>query len=87
MHSLHLAGLDIGSLSRSKELIKAFVQSMIEVMYPRIERHLHEVHAATSRKRLFEFIADKVTELHRPGYAVVMMVMSDGGELQAIFGN
>jgi hypothetical protein len=32
LHNLHLAGFDIGSLSHSRELIRAFVGSMITLM-------------------------------------------------------
>ena len=64
MRSLHLACVDIGSLNYSREFIRAFVESIKVVMGQRIERHLHVVDAATSRKRIFAFMADKVTELH-----------------------
>ena len=85
LHTLHLAGLDIGSLNHSRQFIRAVVGSMPVVMDQRISRHLHEVDAVTSRKRVFAFMADKVTELHRTGDAVAMMVMSHFGELPAIF--
>ncbi len=87
MHSLHLAGLDIGSLNHSRDFIKAFAESMTNVMDRMIEMHLHEVDAVTGRKRIFTFMADKVTELHRTGNAAALMVMSEGGELQAVFGD
>ncbi len=64
-NSLHLAGLDIGSLNHSRQFIRAFVGSMTVVMDQRISRHLKEVDAVTGRKRLFAFMSDKVTELHR----------------------
>ena len=41
----------------------------------------------TGRKRIFGFMADKVTELHITGDAVALTVMSEGGELQSIFGD
>ena len=85
LHNLHLAGLDIGSLNHSRQFIRAFVESMTVVMDRRIERHLHAVDTVTGRKRIFAFMADKVTELHRTGDAVALMVMSEGGELQAVF--
>ncbi len=47
--------------------------------YKRIERHLYVVDAVTSRKRIFAFMVDKVTEIHRTGDAVASMVMSEGG--------
>ena len=55
------------------------------VMDQRISKHLHEVDAVTIRKRVFAFLADKVTELHITGDAVAVMTMSEGGELQALF--
>ena len=64
LHSFHLAGVDIGSLNHSREFIRAFVGSMATVMDLRIQRHLHAVDDVTGRKRIFAFMADKVTELH-----------------------
>ena len=58
---------------------------MTVVMDQRIEKHLHAVYAIIGRKCIFAFMADKVTELHRTGDVVAMMVMSSGGELQAVF--
>jgi len=43
------------------------------------------VDVITGRKRVFAFMADKVTELNRSGDAVALMMMSKKGELQAIF--
>jgi hypothetical protein len=80
-----LAGVDIGSLNHSREFIKAFVGSMTSVMDLRIQRHLHAVDTITGRNRIFAFMADKVTELHITGDAVALMIMSEGGELQAVF--
>ena len=85
LHNLHLAGSDIGSLNNSRQFIKAFVGSMTDVMHLRIQRHLHKVDAITGRTRIFAFMADKVTELHITGDAVALMIMSEGGELQAVF--
>ena len=85
LHSLHLAGLDIGSLNHSRQFIRAFVGSMTVLLDQRISRHLHEVNAITGRKHVFAFMADKVTELHGTGDAVAVMAMSEIGELQAIF--
>ncbi len=75
LHSLHLVGLDIGSLNYSRQFIMAFVESMGVVMDRRIERHLHAVDAITSWKRIFAFMADKVTELYTTGDAVALMVI------------
>ena len=85
LQSLHLAGRDIGSLNQSRPFIIAFVGSMTMVMDRRISRHLHEVDAVTSRKRVLTSMADKVTELHRIRDAVAVMVMSEVGELHALF--
>jgi hypothetical protein len=85
LHILHLAGSDIGPLNHLRQFIRAFVGSMAIVMDKRIERHLHAVDAITGRKRIFAFMADKVTELHKTGDAAALMVMSEGGALQSIF--
>jgi hypothetical protein len=82
--NFYLAGVNIGSLNHSREFIRV-VGSMTTVMDLRIQRHLHAVDAVTGRKRIFAFMADKVTGLHIPGDAVALMIMSDGGELQAVF--
>jgi hypothetical protein len=52
----------------------------------RISRSVRAVDAVTGRKRIVAFMSNKVTELRISGYVVVFMVMSDGGELQDIFG-
>ena len=80
-----MASSDIGSLNHSRQFARAIVGSMSVVMDRRIERHLHAVDVVTGRKRIFAFMADKVTELHKTGDAVTLMVMSEGRELQAIF--
>ncbi len=58
---------------------------MTAVMDLRIQRHLHAGDVFIGRKRIFALMADKVTELHRTRDAVALMVMSEGGELQAVF--
>ena len=85
LHSFHLACVDIGSLNHSRGFTRAFLGSMIDVIDLRTQRHLHSVDAVTGRKRIFAFVADKVTELHRIVDAVALMIMSEGGELQAVF--
>ncbi len=52
-------------------------------MDERISRHLRVVNAVTGRKRVFAFMAGKVTELHLTGDAVALMIMSESGEIQA----
>ena len=47
--------------------------------------HLHEVNSVTCRKRVFAFMADKVTDLQRTGDAVAVMVMLEVEELKALF--
>ena len=74
----------MGSLNRSREFMWAFVGSMTPVMDLRIQRHLHAVDALTRRKRIFAYMADKVTELNRTRDAVALMTMSEGGDL-AVF--
>ena len=81
MQSLHLAGVDIGSMNHSREFIRSFVESMAAVMDRRIKEHVRAIDPITGRKRVFAFMADKVTELHRTGDAVAVMIMSAEGEL------
>ncbi len=47
--------------------------------------HLHAIDPITCRKRVIAFMADKVTELHRTGDAFTVMIISEEGELQAVF--
>ncbi len=61
------------------------MESMTVVMDRRIEKHLLAIDPITSRKRIFAFMADKFTELHRRGDTVALMAMSEGGELEAVF--
>ena len=77
--------MDIRYLNHSRELITAFVESMKTVMDLKSQRHLHAVDAVTRRNRIFAFMVDKVTELHKTGDAVALMSMPEGGELQAVF--
>ncbi len=42
---------------------------------------LHEVDVITGRKRVFAFMADEVTDLHRSGDAVALMVITKMREL------
>ena len=55
------------------------------VMDKRISDHVRSIDPVTRRKRVFAFMADKVTELHRAGDAVALVIMSEEGELQAMF--
>ncbi len=58
---------------------------MTVVMGRRIERHLHAIDPNTGQNRIFAFMADKISELHKIGDADALMVMSGGRELQAVF--
>ncbi len=58
---------------------------MIKVMDRMICEHFNAIDPVTGRKRIFAFMADKVTELHRTRDAVALMYMTEEGELQAIF--
>ena len=58
---------------------------MEAVMDDIIIKYLHAIDPVTSRKRLLAFMADKVTELHRTGDAVALMLMAEEGELQTGF--
>ena len=77
----------MGSLNHSREFARAYVGSMTKVMDLRIQRHMYAVDAVTRRKRIFAFMADKVMELHRTRGAVALMIISEGGELGATFGD
>ena len=83
--TLHLAGLDIGSMNHSVRFVRGFVDSMEVVMDRGIRDHIHAVDHVTYRKRLFAFVADKVTELHRTGDAIGMMIMTEEGYLKHFF--
>jgi hypothetical protein len=85
MQSLYLAGVDIGSMNHSKEFIRGFMESMATVMDRRMKDHVRVIDPITGRKRVFAFMADKVTELHWTGDAVVVMIMSAEGGLQDVF--
>jgi hypothetical protein len=85
LQGLHLAGVDIGSMNHSRQFIRGFVDNMTDVMNMRIMDHVGAIYPITGRKRVFAFMADTVTELHRTGDAVALMIMSEEGELQAVF--
>ncbi len=82
---MHLYGLDIGSLNHSVKFIDGFVDSMAVVMDERIREHVQEIDRVTGRKRVFEFAADKVTELHTTGDVVGMLIMTEEGEIKPVF--
>jgi hypothetical protein len=83
--SHHLAGTDIGSLNHSREFIRAFVGSMMNAMDTWIGDHLNATDSVIGRKRIFAFMADKVTELHRTRDAIALLIMSEEGEVQPVF--
>jgi hypothetical protein len=83
--ALHLAGLDIGSINHSVKFIEGFVDSMTVLMDRKIREHLHVVDPVTCRKCLFAFATDKVTEFHRTVDAIGMLIMTEEGELKAMF--
>ena len=85
LQSLHLAGVDIGTMNHSREFIRGFVESMTAVMDRRVSDHVRAIDPVTGRKRVFAFMVDKVTELHRTGDAVAVMMMSEEGEVKAVF--
>ena len=58
---------------------------MTSVMDRRIGDHVHAVDPITCRKRVFAFMVDKGTELRRVGDAVALTIMSEEGELKAVF--
>jgi hypothetical protein len=65
LRDLYLVGLDIGSMNHSREFMRKFVESMSTVMDRKIGSRLKAVDPITRRKRVFLFMADKVTKLHR----------------------
>jgi len=85
LQSLHLIGVDIGSMHHSREFFRGFVESRTVVMDKRVREHVRAIDPIKGRMRVFAFMADKVTELHRTGDAVALMIMSEEGELHAVF--
>jgi hypothetical protein len=65
--------------------VEEFVDSMPYVMGWRIREHLHAVDYVTSRKHLFAFAADTVTDVHKTGDAIVMLIMTKEREEKSIF--
>ena len=74
---MHISGLDIGSLNHSRAFITKFVESMSSVMDRKIVCHVKAVDPITRRKRVFSFMADKVTELHMTRDVVALLVLSE----------
>jgi hypothetical protein len=72
-------------MNHSREFIHGFVENMTTMMDMRISNHLCAIDPITDRKRVFAFMADKVTELHRAWDAVAVMIMTEEGELQDVF--
>ena len=83
--SLHLSGLDIGSMNHSVQFIEGFVDNMEAVMDMRIREHVQAIDKVTSCKRVFAFAADKVTELHKTGDVVGLLFMTEEGEIMPLF--
>jgi hypothetical protein len=77
--------VDIGSLNHSRAFIRGFVESITHVMDISISEHVRAVHTVIGRKRVFTFMADKVTELHRTGDAVALLIMTEEGEIIVVF--
>ncbi len=50
---------------------------MTTVMDLRIQRHLHAIDEVTGWKRIFALMADKVTEMHKTGDVVALVIMSE----------
>jgi len=85
LQTMHLASVEIGTMNHSREFCRHFVETMQVVVDSRIGDHVRSIDPVTHRKRVFAFVADKVTELHRTGNAIALMIMSEEGELQAVF--
>ena len=71
-------------MNHSREFIRGFVESMTHVMGKRIKEHVRAIDPINGRKRVFAFMADKVSELR---WTVALMIMSEVGELQVVFAN
>ena len=72
-------------MNHSREFIRGFVESMTHVMDRKINEYVRAVDPVIGRKRVFAFMADKVTEQHRTGDAVAVMIMTEEGELKVVF--
>ncbi len=57
------------------------------MMDKRIRDHIRAIDPLTSRKRVFAFMADKVTEMHRSGDAVALLIITEEGELKTVLAN
>ena len=76
LQSRYLACVDIGSMNHSREFIRGFVESMTTLMDRRISDHLRAIDPIAGRKRVFAFMAGKVTELHTTENAIAVMIMT-----------
>jgi len=85
LQSRHLACIDIGTINHSREFIRGFVESMTTVMDRRINEYVRAIDPITGRKRVFAFMADKVTELHRTSDAVALRIMTEKRGLKVVF--
>ena len=74
-------------MNHSREFIRVFVESMTIMMDKRIKDHVRAIDPIRGRKRVFAFMADKVTELHRLGDEVTLLIMTEGGKLKVMFAN
>ena len=61
LRDLHLVGLDIVSLTHSREFMRKFVGSMSATMDKRIGSHVKGTYPVTRRKRVIAFMVDKIT--------------------------
>ncbi len=52
------------------------MESMEIVMDWRINEYVRAIDPITGRKRVFAFMADKVTELHQTGDVVALLIMT-----------
>ena len=80
----HLNGGDTGRFHHSKNFISDLVPCMYRVCMNRIRAYLDTPDVTTSKSRVFAVTADKVTEQHRTGQAVGLLLF-DEGEVKAVF--
>jgi len=60
------------------------MESMTTMMDRRISEYVRAIDPITGRKRIFAFMANKVTELHRTGDTIALLIMTEEGELKVV---
>ena len=81
---LHLNGGETGRFHHNKRFISDLVPCMYRVCMNRIRTYLDIPDVTTGKSRIFAITADKVTEQHRTGQTVGLLIF-DEGEVKAVF--